>query len=117
MDTYRKKIRPVRRLPDETLVDRNQLVLEVEELLAVGVGENFAARDRHHFAFAFADFSAAGVGDAEVVPGEGAVEHAFFFHFERHWVGHAVLGQHANGRLEWLEGHFGGVGVMMNSSL
>ena len=68
--TYGEKIGAIGRLADETLVDGEQFVLEVEQLPPGGVGEDFAARDGHHLAFAFAYFAPADIGDAEVVASE-----------------------------------------------
>ena len=79
--TYREEISPIRSLTNEALREPQQLIFKVEQLAAAGIGEDLAARDGHDFAFTFADFATADVGDAEVVAGDGAAEEALFFHF------------------------------------
>lgn len=99
---YRKEIRPIWRLADETLVQRQQFVLEVEQLLAHRVGEDLPTGDGHDFALAFADFAPADIGDAEVVAREGAAHDAFLLHLQRNRLGLAELWEDADGRVEWL---------------
>ena len=68
--TYGEQICAIRGLADETFVDGQQFVFEMEQLPPGGIGEDFAAGDGQHLAFAFAYFAAVDVGDTEIVAGE-----------------------------------------------
>lgn len=77
----------------------------MEQLSAASVGENLATRDGHDFALAFANIAPVGVGDAEVVTGEGARHLAFLFHLEGYGLRLAELWEHAERWIEWLQCH------------
>lgn len=104
--TYRKKIRPIRRLAHKALRELQQAVLKVEQLAAAGIGEDLPARDGHDFTLAFTDFVPVDVGDAEVVACDGTPHQALFFHLQCYGLGVAEFGEDAEGWVEGLECHF-----------
>lgn len=74
----------LRTLAHETLLDGECLLFDGEELVALQVGEHLGAVQRDDFALAFADGSAGGSGDGEVVAGEGE---DFLFHLQGDGIG------------------------------